>query len=288
MYRYRHDIWIFARNGGPFVLVNIDGTQGSTPRDEGAWMLVSQNKTFRTIGGGQLEKMAIDRARDLIIEDHDRPIKMKVPLGPEIGQCCGGTVVVSLRRLGENEIDMIAARLDAELASLPTVHVFGAGHVGRALCEALGLLPVHPVLIDTRKEELDCAPAGVRSRLVAMPEEVVREARPDSAFIILTHEHALDFLIAKEALLRPDAAYVGMIGSKTKYASFRRWLTRETGTDDGVGRLVCPIGGSQVRDKRPEVIAALAAAEIAQHMFAGVTKVEGMTSTRLRIVGGGK
>ena len=95
-----------------------------------------------------------------------------------------------------------------------------------------------------------------------MPEAVVRDAPAGSAFVVLTHDHALDFLITAEALARNDASYVGMIGSKTKRATFRNWLTREVGRPDIFERLVCPVGGTAVKDKRPTVIAALAAAEI--------------------------
>ncbi|WP_108880913.1 xanthine dehydrogenase accessory protein XdhC [Anderseniella sp. Alg231-50] len=286
MYRYRHDIWLFAHGGGPFVLVNVDTAAGSAPRDAGTWMLVSPKRIFRTIGGGQLEKLAIDKARDLIASGGNKPVHLKVPLGPEIGQCCGGSVGVSLQLLGEAEIDRIAGGLEEELAGLPHVYVFGAGHVGNALCEALSLLPVQPVLIDTRHEELQTAPPGIETRLVAMPESVVRKAVPGSAYVILTHEHSLDFLIAREALARSDVAYVGMIGSKTKLASFRNWIRRDAGETVDTERLVCPIGGGRLRDKRPEVIAALVAAELVEHLSAAKAGDAVQASAQLKIVGG--
>jgi xanthine dehydrogenase accessory factor len=96
-----------------------------------------------------------------------------------------------------------------------------------------------------------------------MPEEVVREAPAGAAFVVLTHDHALDFLIVAEALKREDAAYVGMIGSKTKKATFRNWFLKTAGgSEEAFARLVSPIGGDVVKDKRPAVIAALAVAEI--------------------------
>jgi xanthine dehydrogenase accessory factor len=286
MYRYRHDVWLFARRGGPFVLVNVDNAVGSAPRESGAWMLVSPQRVFRTIGGGQLEKLAIDKARDLMVTNDRERVQLKVPLGPEIGQCCGGSVVLSLKLIVETEIDRIAAELDEEFKALPHIYVFGAGHVGNALCEALSLLPVQPVLVDTRNEELQSAPPGVETRLAAMPEAVVRTAEPGSAYVILTHEHSLDFLIAKEALARNDASYVGMIGSKTKLASFRSWMKRDSGQTRSVDRLVCPIGGSGVSDKRPEVIAALVAAELVQYLSASSAKAGAEKSAQLKIVGG--
>jgi xanthine dehydrogenase accessory factor len=119
------------------------------------------------------------------------------------------------------------------------------------------------VLVDTREDELVASTVPrIETCLTAMPEAVVRDAPAGSSFVVLTHDHALDFLITAEALKRSDAAYVGMIGSKTKRTTFRNWLSREIGQPDLFNRLVCPIGGTVVKDKRPTVIAALAAAEI--------------------------
>jgi xanthine dehydrogenase accessory factor len=99
--------------------------------------------------------------------------------------------------------------------------------------------------------------------LTPVPEEMVREAPAGTAYVVLTHDHSLDFLIVAEALRREDAAYVGMIGSKTKKATFRSWFLKTAGgTEEEFARLVSPIGGDAVKDKRPAVIAALAAAEI--------------------------
>ena len=89
-----------------------------------------------------------------------------------------------------------------------------------------------------------------------------------SAFVVLTHDHALDFLIVAEALKRADAAYVGMIGSKTKRATFKSWFLKQAeGSLAAVSALTCPIGGDTVKDKRPAVIAALTAAELAVRLL---------------------
>ena len=160
---------------------------------------------------------------------------------------------------------MIAALETEERAAQdawPHVHIFGAGHVGRALAIALMPLPVTPIVYDARAAELALLPDEVQSKETALPEADVRAAQPGSAFVILTHDHALDFLITREALARRDATYVGLIGSKTKRATFRNWFKREGGDLTDLDQLVCPIGSADVKDKRPEVIAALAAAEI--------------------------
>lgn len=224
-------------------------------------MLVARDMVFRTIGGGQLEYMAIEHARKILAGGRDSA--MDVPLGPEIGQCCGGRVGLSFRRVNRGLAEDLVAKVDAEIATRPHIYVFGAGHVGDALAYALSLTPVRVILVDTREAELMAVDApGVETCLAAMPEQVVRSAPPGSAFIVLTHDHALDFLIVAEALQRDDALYVGMIGSKSKKATFKNWLKREIGSDDLFENLVCPVGGSVVKDKRPEVIAALAAAEV--------------------------
>ncbi|MDP3895815.1 MAG: xanthine dehydrogenase accessory protein XdhC, partial [Mesorhizobium sp.] len=157
----------------------------------------------------------------------------------------------------------IPERVAAEDALRPHVYLFGGGHVGHALAAALSLLPLRVMVVETRADALEGMPAEVGTLLTPVPEEAVREAPAGSAFVVLTHDHALDFLIVAEALKREDAAYVGMIGSQTKKATFRSWYFREAGGNETrFARLVSPIGGGAVNDKRPAVIAALAAAEI--------------------------
>jgi xanthine dehydrogenase accessory factor len=240
-------------------------------------MLVSPSATSGTIGGGQLEYMAIDKARQMVassprrkrqgkearIEVDEICATLDVPLGPEIGQCCGGRVEV-LIRLIDNAIEQrLIAEAEAEEAHLPHVYIFGGGHVGQALASTIALLPVRGVVIETRAEALEDMPETVETRLTPMPEAEVRNAPAGTAFAILTHDHALDFLIVAEALKRNDAAYVGMIGSKTKKATFKNWFLKSAeGSEAEFSRLVSPIGGDAVKDKRPPVIAALAAAEI--------------------------
>ncbi|MER9652930.1 xanthine dehydrogenase accessory protein XdhC, partial [Mesorhizobium sp. M0152] len=193
----------------------------------------------------------------------DTRATLDVPLGPEIGQCCGGRVEVLIRLVDAKLAQELIAAAEAEEAHLPRVYIFGGGHVGQALATAVSLLPVHGVVIETRAEALEGMPETVETRLTPMPEAEVRNAPAGTAFAILTHDHALDFLIVAEALKRGDAAYVGMIGSKTKKATFRNWFLKSVdGSEAEFARLVSPIGGDAVRDKRPQVIAALAAAEI--------------------------
>ncbi|MER9658905.1 xanthine dehydrogenase accessory protein XdhC [Mesorhizobium sp. M0159] len=282
----------FLAGAGRAALVEVAGTKGSTPREAGAFMLVSGSATFGTIGGGQLEYMAIDKARQMLGRSAGGPgevgaaphppagtfspygdgekgagrnavATLDIALGPEIGQCCGGRVELLIRLVDAALEAKLVAEAEAEAAHLPHVYIFGGGHVGQALASAVALLPVHVVVVETRAEALEGMPEAVETKLTPMPEAMVREAPAGSAFVVLTHDHALDFLIIAEALKRRDAAYVGMIGSRTKKATFRNWFLKSAdGSEAEFARLVSPIGGDAVKDKRPQVIAALAAAEI--------------------------
>ncbi|MGV8854401.1 MAG: xanthine dehydrogenase accessory protein XdhC [Devosia sp.] len=254
----------FATNRDVIVCA-LTSVRGSSPRAQGTFMLVGQSGLFGTIGGGALEYMVIEHARRLIVSGRAQEA-MDVPLGPEIGQCCGGRVGITLRCADEARRHSLVAQVAAEEAALPRVYVFGAGHVGRALAQMLALLPVQLSVIDTRRDELELLPAHITARAVAMPEAVVRTAALGSSFVILTHDHALDFLIAQEALARPDSPYVGMVGSATKRARFASWYIGEGGDATNLARLILPIGKQGLGDKRPEVIAALAAAEIMVHI----------------------
>ncbi|HEX4298775.1 MAG TPA: xanthine dehydrogenase accessory protein XdhC [Devosia sp.] len=250
------------------IVAELTAVRGSSPRERGAFMVVASDALAGTIGGGALEYMVIARARQAL-RDGEEPEGLDIPLGPEIGQCCGGRVEVSLQRLAAGAVERLVGRLSASEAALPHVYLFGSGHVGKALARALAALPLNVHVVDTRPDELTDLPAAVEARAVPMPEAVVRTAPRGSAYVILTHDHALDFLIAAEALKRADAPYVGMVGSRTKRAKFSNWYMAEGGSREALRRLVLPIGSFGLVDKRPEVIAALAAAEIMVHIGRG-------------------
>jgi xanthine dehydrogenase accessory factor len=242
------------------VLATISAAKGSVPRDAGAWMLITEESIFNTVGGGQLEFIAVEEARKLL-SDGRTAATIDVPLGPAIGQCCGGHVSLDLRRLDDAVADEVAARVAGESNRQNRVYLFGAGHVGRALAEALALLPLDVMVVETRAEALAGLPESVARELTPLPEAIVHAAPPGAAFVVLTHDHALDFLVTRAALERGDAAYVGMIGSKTKRATFESQYRREGGDPARLTALTCPIG-AKLSDKRPEVIAALVAAEL--------------------------
>lgn len=253
-------------NGRQAILVEITAALGSTPRGVDALMLVTADGVAGTIGGGHLEFHAIDVARSMLAEGKEgrgpASQSMDLPLGPMMGQCCGGHVTLRFEPvttkvaawLGDHEARLLDER--------PPVLVFGLGHTGRALATMLSLLPFAVTLVDDRDEMLTGLPDNCRVRHLEDPADAVADAPAGAAYVILTHSHALDYRLTEAALERRDAAYVGMIGSKTKRKRFESQFLRNSGTNAMLGELTCPIGGADVDDKRPEIIASLTAAEL--------------------------
>jgi xanthine dehydrogenase accessory factor len=245
----------------PVVLVRVIRAKGSTPREAGVSMLVTAASLHGTIGGGRMEWDAIVRARALLAGE-ESAVMLEIPLGPASGQCCGGHVTLSLARAGIAELAELEAAAAAERAGWPLVLLFGAGHVGKALARALAPLPVRLRWIDGRPDafpnpQLD----GPEVVLTERPLAEIRAAPPGTAYVVMTHSHALDFELCDAILKRGDALYLGLIGSQSKRTRFERGWRKLGRSDDQIARLVCPIGGT-LRDKRPEVIAALTVAEL--------------------------
>lgn len=253
--------WLAA--GVPAIRVLVERAAGSTPREAGVAMVVTAEGVRGTIGGGRLELDAVATARAML-RGGETLRQWDVPLGPEIGQCCGGHVTLSAERADAR----VLAELAAEEAALrPTVLLFGAGHVGRALARALAPLPFRVRWIDERPEEFGPAVGGNVTVVPSANWEVEIETAPEgAACVVLTHSHALDSLITAAALERDTFAYVGLIGSLTKRRRFERAF-RDIGIPEvRIRTLVCPIGDRGLRDKRPEVIAALTAAELVERL----------------------
>ena len=257
---YTHDIAKLLDIDAPVYEVAVDSAQGSTPREAGSWMLVSQTHSWGTIGGGRLENIAIEKVAELIL-GNSPTARIDLPLGPEIGQCCGGRVSLTLTKLDHPAKAAVKARVAAEISQRPHVYIFGAGHTGRALAQFCAMLPVRCIVVDSRSEELSLVSKSVEQRLSALPEAELSNAPANSAFVVMTHDHALDFLICSDALARQDAAYVGMVGSRTKRAKFLSW-TQENLNGLSTDALHCPMAAHAKLDKRPEVLAAHIAAEI--------------------------
>lgn len=243
------------------VVVRIAEAQGSTPREAGATMIVGAHGSAGTIGGGQLEFHCIDLALEMLASGGSAK-SVDIPLGPQMGQCCGGRVRVMLEKATTAHLEALRESEAKAAAARPQVLIFGAGHTGKALARSLALLPLAVTLIDDREGVFEGIPDSVACLRLDDPEAALAAAPPRSAFVVLSHSHALDYRLTEAALLRGDAAYVGMIGSATKRARFAASFRRRHPGSEALAGLTCPIGGSDVHDKRPEVIAALTSAEL--------------------------
>jgi xanthine dehydrogenase accessory factor len=250
----------------PAVLVTVAAAQGSTPRDPGTWMLVFAAGEAGTIGGGHVELEAMALARELLSGGQLEPRQRDYALGPSLGQCCGGTMQLRFERVGRADIDALRARLSPRLAPLA---LFGGGHVGRAIVQALAPLPFAVTWIDSRDEIF---PATVPANVQCEHSDPVHAAVPalaaGSRVLVMSFSHAEDLDIVAACLQRlrgqGDLPYVGLIGSKTKWATFRHRLEQRGFAAAELGRITCPIGIPGIEGKQPEVIAASVAAQLLQ------------------------
>ena len=264
--------------GEPAVVVSVAEVKGSAPREAGTHMIVTAEASHGTIGGGSLEWEATRRARALL-GSSDASATMKLPLGPELGQCCGGFVSLRLQRADQALCAALEAIEERERQTLPLVLLFGAGHVGKALARTLAPLPLRLRWIDSRADAFpDPAPSGVEVVVGERLLDEVEAAPAGAACLVLTHSHALDSMICAAALQRGDFAYLGLIGSRTKRVQFERAFRDLEIPQERIARLVCPIGGGRPREKRPAVIAALVAAELL-HALADAAAKDGASKT---------
>ncbi len=250
--------------GEPCILVTVGNIRGSAPREAGAEMIVFADGFAGTIGGGALEYNATHRARKLAAEGMEGSLSENLILGPDLGQCCGGSVDVTFEKLDDAGFEAIAERHSAAETRLPQVFIFGAGHVGRAIVQALAPLPLCLTCIDDRPDILDQVDDDVR-RIPSSGDAANVLGLPSGALVlIMTHSHDLDYDLVHAALTRDDLGYVGLIGSATKRARFLQRLRVDGLTDEDLSRLVCPIGIDGIAGKEPAVIGASVAAQILQ------------------------
>ena len=246
--------------GVPAMLVEVTEVLGSAPRETGTRMLVSATRCEGTIGGGHLELKAIERARRLLENHQSLRQSVHYPLGPALGQCCGGAVTLAF-----SPLDARALALWPTAAPRFHLHLYGAGHVGRAIVRALEPLPVRVTWIDERDNEFppaDETPAHTLRVAVDAPEAEVAEAPPGAFHLVLTHRHDLDLRISIEILKRNDFGFFGLIGSQTKRARFIHRFEVMGLAPQAIERMTCPIGMPGIEGKEPEVIAASVVAQL--------------------------
>ncbi|MFB9556583.1 xanthine dehydrogenase accessory protein XdhC [Streptomyces roseoviridis] len=245
----------------PGVLVTVATVRGHAPRDAGAKLVVGRTGTWGSIGGGNVEAVAIDRAREMIDAAKAEPELIDFALNDKVTnrhgvQCCGGTVSVLLE----------------PLPVVRAVAIFGVGHVGLELARILARQDLDLHLIDSRSDILTEERLAVLADAVSqvhvhhtplLPEEVLEELPPGTHVLIMTHDHAEDAALCDAALRTPGLGSVGLIGSAAKWVRFRRRLLTEGGHDEAaVDRIKTPIGLADVTGKEPATIAVSVAADL--------------------------
>jgi xanthine dehydrogenase accessory factor len=245
------------------VEVQILSHHGSVPREAGTRMVVAEDAVLGTVGGGHLELRAITAARARLRSPGGQPVDLDLPLGPTLGQCCGGRVLLRLQPLS-----------DTSLAQWPQpqprfcLQLHGAGHVGRAIVRLLADIDCRVQWIDGREGEfpvlsaLAPEPAHITRRCVDDPEAEVSCAAPGTFYLVMTHRHDLDERITEAILRRGDAGYVGLIGSRTKRARFMHRLDARGIGAQALARLTCPIGLPGLVGKEPAVLAVSVVAQL--------------------------
>ncbi len=264
---------------------------GSAPRETGTSMLVWADGQSGTIGGGTLEFDAVNRLRARL--SAGGATIDRLPLGPALGQCCGGTVTLVsevftaqtlpppdkpfIRRIAGQEPQPLAiTRMAAQHRNGQTTNalhfennwlaesihpeqtplwIYGAGHVGRAITSVLAPLPQFRITwIDTDIARFpDDIPEGVTTVPTPNPAAAVKMAPADAHHLILTYSHALDLELCHQ-VLNHSFAQAGLIGSATKWARFRKRLTALGHSEAQIDRITCPIGDPTL-GKHPQAIA---------------------------------
>lgn len=235
----------------PRIYVEITGTRGSTPRDTGTTMIVTPTTTKQTIGGGALEYRAIATAREILAQDGPEHTET-IPLGPNLGQCCGGAVTL---RYTYTALPLASCQIQPMLETTSDcpkhLWLWGAGHVGRAVVTA-----AHPQAFNITW--IDSTPDRFPARAYRNTEITPAADMPLLASLAPTYAHHLIFTYSHEvdlglcaALLKRGAASIGLIGSETKRTRFFKRL-REMNLDPSP--IICPIGDKSL-GKHPDQIA---------------------------------
>ena len=254
----------------PAVLVQVEATQGSVPREAGAWMAVFGDAVVGTIGGGNLEFQAIAQARAMLnttSQQRQPAASTRFALGPALGQCCGGVMQLRFEPVSPSDVPALADRLLG--GGFIPVALFGGGHVGHALVQVLAPLPFQVTWIDSRDAVFpDSVPAWVVCEHSGPPQAAVAGLAPRSRVLIMSFSHAEDLDVVTACLerqrTRADLPYIGLIGSKTKWATFKRRLEARGFTSAELAHITCPIGIAGISGKEPEVIAVAVAAQLLQ------------------------
>lgn len=253
----------WLRDATPAVLITVEATRGSVPREQNSAIVVSKNAIAGTIGGGHLEWHAIKIAHRLLQHSEPPDKAEKISLGPSLGQCCGGAVSLRFQALDQTHLEALKG------ADKPLFHLnlFGAGHVGQSLVNALSEVPCTIRWVDERPAIFPLAVKGRTTVVVNdAPGDEISDCRAGDFYLVMTHRHDRDFELVSKILARADAGYLGLIGSKTKRVRFDRRLQQR---ELEPGLMHCPIGQSGMGGKEPWRIALSVAADLVNRASTG-------------------
>jgi xanthine dehydrogenase accessory factor len=236
-------------------------------------MAVFAQEQAGTIGGGHLEWQALREARARLAGQVGVPT-LRFALGPSLGQCCGGEMLLGFERVTSADIPRLLAMFSQARSALPFVALFGGGHVGRALAQTLASLPLQLRWIDSRDEIFpDPLPEHVFAEHSDPVQTAVADLAPGSLVLVMSFSHAEDLEVVAACLtrqrMRSDLPFIGLIGSKSKWAAFRHRLEARSFTAAELAQVICPIGVPGIHGKTPEVIAVAVAAQLLQAVSLG-------------------
>ena len=237
------------------IKAKLISTEGSVPRDSGTFMLITSKYLFGSIGGGQLEYSIIQKAKKFLNEKKiiNNEI-INIPLGPSIGQCCGGYVQVMISKY-DNGLQSIKNEKFI-INKLDNLYIFGAGHVGRELSSKSVDLDFKVHLIDSRNEYLNIQnEKEIIPIFTKFPWMLVKNLPKKSYYIVLTHSHDYDFKIINEILNLNTFQFVGLIGSITKRKRFNNRFVKLGYNQYLLNKIECPIGLKNITSKKPGEIA---------------------------------
>jgi xanthine dehydrogenase accessory factor len=251
------------------VLVSVQSHRGSVPREVGAWMAVFAQSQLGTVGGGHLEWQALAQARKLLAEGQADSCVQRFALGPSLGQCCGGELLLRFEPIGQGDVTRLTQRFASERAAWPTVALFGGGHVGWALVQVLATLPLRLIWLDSRDQVFPAqTPESVLTEHSDPVQVAVADLPPDALVLVMSFSHAEDLEVVVSCLQRQraqaDLKFVGLIGSQTKWAVFSKRLLARGFTEPEISLVTCPIGVPGIKDKSPAAIAVAVAAQVLQ------------------------
>lgn len=241
------------------VVVTVLAVRGHAPREPGAKMVVAADETWGTVGGGNLEATATERARGMLAAGDRVPERWTLGLSEHAPyghgrQCCGG------------EVDLLLEPFPV----VPAVAVVGVGHVGLELARILARVDLELHLVDAREEALaphrlgvlDDALARVRVHHEPLPELVLAELPTGTHLLVMTHDHAEDHAVVDAALRCEHLGSIGLIGSSAKWSRIRRHLADAGHPPAALDRVRTPIGRTDLGGKDPATIAVGVAAEL--------------------------